>query len=1563
MRGRLAAFPCCALVVGFVANAPRAAVVPRYRTDLPTLRIEDPSTRLGTIAETPESLPGFSVEAALWRAFRSEGDAPWTVHLDRRSGAPLLVSGLSKGWVRPGDGVAELEAKIRRYLGSHASLFRIPEAELELNAAASGPIDAFHWLIELDRRKNGVTVEGERVVFYFSAGSLVSFGADRCGAIDVPSTPAVDAAGARARLDAYLKGRVGESSEVAPPGLVYAAEPAGPEDATSSRAYVGAVGGGLRYRLVWRLARRFDDEQGTWVGKIDALSGEVVAFFDENAYAQAKGGVYPLSDDQLCPDGCEQPGWPMPYADITTSSGSATAGSIGSFACSPAGGPATTQLAGPYVRVADQCGPVSETVTCDNDLDLASSPGTDCDVPPGRGAGDTHASRSGFYHLNRVMEKGRAWLPANVWLQSQLVDNVNINQTCNAYWNGASVNFFKSGGGCRNTGEIAGVFVHEWGHGLDENDGGGYDNPSEAYADVVAMLDSHQSCVGRGFYESQNCTGYGDACLNCTGIRDHDFDRHVSHAPVTPAGFVAAQCPAGSGPCGKEVHCEGYVAAEAMWDLANRDLPAQGLDAASAWQTADRLFFTSRQGSGGNAYNCALPSSDGCAATSWFNELRTLDDDDGNLANGTPHAAAIFAAFARHGIACGAAGDLSNQNQTSCLALAAPALTVGASSGTANLTWTAVSGAAGYLVLRNDAACQAGHTIIGTVAAPANAYTDTGLADGFEEHYAVQARAANAACLGPVSNCVAVAPQPTAGTIRLDRAVYDCGSTLQVTVADSNVGASSVAAHLVSEAEPAGEDLTLVETFPGSARFVASLLLSPLPAAPGDGLLSVAHGVTITARYTDANDGQGGTNILRQTTASVDCVPPAITGVSTGGITDTAATVHWTTNEAADSRVTFGPAKPPGASTGLAAMVTAHDLDLAGLTPCTKYFYSVGSQDAGGNLATDSAGGAYYEFQTLPAPGAACHLGAVTLDRGLYSCNDFVTVTVADIDLDRNPAAVETAVVTVSSTSEAAPEQVVLTETAPDSGIFTGSVATGALPVVAGDGIVEAKNLDTITATYRDQDNGLGSPAVVAADASLDCAPPIVSQVSVTAISDDTSLVSWTTSEEAYGYVEFGPTPSFGNTAYESFGSPLQHSVEVSPVYECERTYFRIVTTDDFGYTAIADNAGAGFNFNAWRIPGAIYKQDFEGNHGWTLQGDWQVAAPQGLGSDAPDPTAAEHGTKVLGVDLTGLGAHPGDYEEGATWTATSPTINASQLRNAVLKFRMWLNTDPDATAKVQVFDENTWIDVFSTSAYGWYDAQWETVSFNVSDNVDGNDAVQIRFSQYGGPPGTMPESGWNVDRVELRDGSITTPVACGGCTGAPSFGGLVSTMDADGCAPSGVLLSWEPASAWGTGTSGTYTIYRDPSATFLPSAANRIAQGIGGAAYLDTTAPIGTTFFYVVRAETDETCSTGSHNGGVTDVNLVRRSARDDASQPSPGSVGNTLRLALVNGATVRLSWSAAQNAATYDVLRSGSPSGSFGIVGQSSSLALDDLDRGTIAASDFYLIRAADSCGHEGP
>ena len=111
---------------------------------------------------------------------------------------------------------------------------------------------------------------------------------------------------------------------------------------------------------------------------------------------------------------------------------------------------------------------------------------------------------------------GRSHLPSNTWLKNQLTSNMNKKSTCNAYWNG-SVNFYRSGGECANTGEIAGVFDHEWGHGMDANDATpGIASPSgEGIADIYTALRLNDSCIGRNF-RSTVCTGNDDPCDTCT---------------------------------------------------------------------------------------------------------------------------------------------------------------------------------------------------------------------------------------------------------------------------------------------------------------------------------------------------------------------------------------------------------------------------------------------------------------------------------------------------------------------------------------------------------------------------------------------------------------------------------------------------------------------------------------------------------------------------------------------------------------------------------------------------------------------------------------------------------------------------------------------------------------------------------------------------------------------------------------------------------------------------------------------------------------------------------------
>ena len=111
---------------------------------------------------------------------------------------------------------------------------------------------------------------------------------------------------------------------------------------------------------------------------------------------------------------------------------------------------------------------------------------------------------------------------------------MNVGDSCNAYYNGDIV-FYRRGGGCGNTGEIASVVDHEWGHGMDDWDvAAGISEPSgEGIADVYSALRLNDSCIGRGFYENDVCSGNGNPCTSCSGVRDIDYLKRRNQTPST----------------------------------------------------------------------------------------------------------------------------------------------------------------------------------------------------------------------------------------------------------------------------------------------------------------------------------------------------------------------------------------------------------------------------------------------------------------------------------------------------------------------------------------------------------------------------------------------------------------------------------------------------------------------------------------------------------------------------------------------------------------------------------------------------------------------------------------------------------------------------------------------------------------------------------------------------------------------------------------------------------------------------------------------------------------------
>ncbi len=82
----------------------------------------------------------------------------------------------------------------------------------------------------------------------------------------------------------------------------------------------------------------------------------------------------------------------------------------------------------------------------------------------------------------------------------------------------------------------------------------------------------------------------------------------------------------------------------------------------------------------------------------------------------------------------------------------------------------------------------------------------------------------------------------------------------------------------------------------------------------------------------------------------------------------TSAVITWTTNEPATSRVDYGTASDALSShVEDSTLLTAHSLNLTGLTPGTTYYYRVTSADAVPNTATSPVTPATASF-TTPAP-------------------------------------------------------------------------------------------------------------------------------------------------------------------------------------------------------------------------------------------------------------------------------------------------------------------------------------------------------------------------------------------------------------------------------------------------------------------------------------------------------------------------------------------------------------------------------------------------------------------
>jgi len=217
-------------------------------------------------------------------------------------------------------------------------------------------------------------------------------------------------------------------------------------------------------------------------------------------------------------------------------------------------------------------------------------------------------------HLHLTRDHFRSRAPGFTGLDAALPAKVNITTAsgityCNAFYDGASTNYFRVGGGCNNT-AFSSVIAHEYGH------------------HIVNRLGLAQGAFGEGFGDTMSMMIYDDAIIG----RNFTTSGGIIRTPDTANVQY---------PCSGAIHFCGQVLGGALYEI-RKNLGARygslpGLDVARQLHI-DWALITA----GGQGTDSAHPTT--------AIEFLTVDDTDGNLANGTPNYCQIAAGFTSHGI-------------------------------------------------------------------------------------------------------------------------------------------------------------------------------------------------------------------------------------------------------------------------------------------------------------------------------------------------------------------------------------------------------------------------------------------------------------------------------------------------------------------------------------------------------------------------------------------------------------------------------------------------------------------------------------------------------------------------------------------------------------------------------------------------------------------------------------------------------------------------------------------------------------------------------------------------
>jgi hypothetical protein len=346
----------------------------------------------------------------------------------------------------------------------------------------------------------------------------------------------------------------------------------------------------------------------SWLFIADARSGQLV--YEEYLIHDTNvgGNISAIASDGPGADFCEpEISMPMAYARAEIGSSFAFANSAGSYVIANGGSTQVTvdsPMVGQRFSVIDSAGP-------EEDLSLAV-------VPPGpanfvhnaaNSSEFVRAQTNAYIEANRVRDWIVAANPSYPLIGNQTGFPIYVNRIdnfCpgNAWYDGIpdTINFCRAAAGYPNT-AWSSVVHHEFGHHLVSAGGSGQGQYGEGMGDVLSTIILDDNRMGIGFWGS--CS---------TWLRDADNNHQY--------------------PCSAAIHDCGQLISGCVWDTRNQLVLTEP---GNYQQILMDLAVNSVLLHSGTEITPQI-------TTDWL----TLDDDDGDLSNGTPHSAEIEAGFGAH---------------------------------------------------------------------------------------------------------------------------------------------------------------------------------------------------------------------------------------------------------------------------------------------------------------------------------------------------------------------------------------------------------------------------------------------------------------------------------------------------------------------------------------------------------------------------------------------------------------------------------------------------------------------------------------------------------------------------------------------------------------------------------------------------------------------------------------------------------------------------------------------------------------------------------------------------